>query len=187
MRLVALVVSASLLGAGSAAAQSTPVLDPLRDTSSVEPNGHRIIQQSIEIPAPVADVWSALSTAEGWRRLGVSFAHIDFRTGGVIETGYAPGATLGARDNIRNQIVAYVPGRMLAIRNIQAPSDFRHPEEYARTATVIELEPLTDDRTRVTLTATGFAPGPAYDALYAFFRRGNGYTLELLRDSFAAE
>ena len=184
MRLVVLVAALTVMAGGPAAAQTA---DRLVDTSSVEPNGHRIIQQSIEIPAPAAEVWSALTTSEGWRRLGVSFAQVDFRTGGVIETGYARGATLGARDNIRNQIVAYVPGRMLAIRNVQAPSDFQHAAEYAQTATVIELDPVDEGRTRVTLTATGFAPGPAFDALYAFFRRGNGYTLELLRDSFSAD
>jgi hypothetical protein len=51
----------------------------------------------------------------------------------------------------------------------------------------MELDPVGEDRTRVTLTATGFAPGPAYDTLYDFFRRGNGQTLEMLRDSFEAD
>lgn len=184
MRLVALVAALTVMAGGPAAAQTA---GQLVDTSSVEANGHRIIQLSVQVPAPPSEVWSALTTSEGWRRLGVSFAEVDFRTGGMIETGYAPGSAAGAPGNIGNQIVAYVPGRMLAIRNVKAPPGFPHAAEFAETATVMELDPVGDDQTRVTLTATGFAPGPAYDTLYAFFRQGNGLTLETLRDSFAAD
>lgn len=184
MRLVVLAAVLTMLGAGPAAAQTA---SQLVDTSSVEANGHRIIQLSVQIPAPPSEVWSALTTSAGWRRLGVSFAEVDFRTGGMIETGYAPGSVAGAPGNIGNQIVAYVPGRMLAIRNVKAPPGFPHAAEFAETATVMELDPVGDDQTRVTLTATGFAPGAAYDTLYAFFRQGNGLTLETLRDSFAAD
>jgi len=184
MRRVVLFAAMAMLTAGSAAAQ-TPA--PLEDTSHVEANGHRVIQLSVEIPAPPSKVWTALTTSEGWRRLGVAMALVDFRTGGIIETGYARGATPGSADNIRNEIVAYVPGRMLAIRNVQAPPGFPHAAEFAQTATVMELEPVGEDRTRVTLTATGFAPGAAFDTLYGFFHRGNGQTLEALRDSFAAD
>ena len=183
MRLTLIVAALAALTDGSAAAQTA---GGLRDTSHVEPNGHRVIQLSVEVPAPVPDVWAALTTSEGWRRLGVSFAAVDFRTGGIIETGYAPDATAGATGNIRNQIVAYVPERMLAIRTVQAPPGFPHAAEFMQTATVMELDPV-GDHTRLTLTATGFAPGPAFDTLYGFFLRGNGLTLETLRDSFAAD
>jgi uncharacterized protein YndB with AHSA1/START domain len=170
--------------AGPAAAQ-----DAVENTSSVEASGHRVMQLNVVIPAPVADVWTALTTAEGWGRMGVRHAHVDFRTGGVIETSYGSESALvrGARTNIRNQIVAYVPGRMLAIRNVQAPPDFPNAEEFARTATVMELTPLDGGRTRLTLTATGFADGPAFDGLYALFLAGNSYSLGALRDSFAAD
>lgn len=184
MRILVLVAVAALLSGGAAAAQSA---SQLQDTSSVEANGHRIIQLSLEIPAQPSEVWTALTTSEGWRRLGVGFASVDFRTGGIIETGYAADAVAGAPGNIRNQITAYVPGRMLAIRNVQAPPGFPHAAEFAETATVMELEPVGDGRTRLTLTATGFAPGPAFDTLYGFFLQGNGMTLEALRNSFAAD
>ncbi|HEX8661693.1 MAG TPA: SRPBCC domain-containing protein [Brevundimonas sp.] len=184
MRLLVLVAALTVLTGGPAAAQTA---GQLVDTSSVEANGHRIIQLSLKISAPPSEVWSALTTSEGWRRLGVSFAEVDFRTGGMIETGYAPGSVAGAQGNISNQIVAYVPERMIAIRNVKAPPGFPHAAEFAETATVMELDPIGDGHTRVTLTATGFAPGPAYDTLYGFFHQGNGLTLETLRDSFAAD
>lgn len=184
MRLLVLVVAATLLSGAPAAAQ---FVSPLRDTSKVEANGHRVIQLSLEIPAAPSEVWTALTTSDGWRRLGVSFARVDFRTGGIIETGYAADGVAGSSGNIRNQITAYVPGRLLAIRNVQAPPGFLHATEFAETATVIELVPAGEGRTRITLTATGFAPGPAFDTLYGFFLQGNGRTLETLRDSFAPD
>lgn len=184
MRLLLLVTALAALAGSPAGAQTA---GGLIDTSSVEANGHRVIQLSVQIPAPPSEVWTALTTSDGWRRLGVAMALVDFRTGGIIETGYTRGATPGAAGNIQNQIVAYVPGRMLAIRNVQAPPGFPHAAEFAQTATVMELEPVGDGRTRVTLTATGFAPGPAFDTLYGFFHQGNGQTLEVLRDSFAAD
>lgn len=187
MRLIVLAAALAafvMLAGGAAVAQSAA---PLEDTSGVEPNGHRVIQLSVRIPASSSEVWSVLTTSDGWRRLGVSFADVDFRTGGIIETGYASESRSGAPGNIRNQIVAYVPERMLAIRNVQAPPGFPHAAEYATTATVLELDPVGSDETLVTLTATGFARGPAYDTLYAFFLRGNALTLETLRDSFLTD
>lgn len=184
MRFLVLAAAAALLMAAPAAARSP---GQLQDTSSVEANGHRIIQLSLEIPAPPSEVWTALTTADGWRRLGVGFASVDFRTGGIIETAYAADAVAGSPGNIRNQITAYVPGRMLAIRNVQAPPGFPHAAEFAETATVMELDPVGNGHTRITLTATGFASGPAFDTLYDFFLQGNGMTLEALRDSFAAD
>ena len=49
MRLVVLVAALTVLTGGSAVAQAS---GPLEDTSSVEANGHRIIQLSVEVPAP---------------------------------------------------------------------------------------------------------------------------------------
>lgn len=185
MRLLFATTLAVLALGAPALAQAPP--SALIDTSSLEADGDRVMQLSVLVPAPTAQVWTALTTADGWKRLGVGFANVDFRIGGVIETSYSAETTLGARTNIRNEIIAYVPERMLAIRNVQAPPNFPHADEFSRTATVMELEPVGDAETRLTLTATGFQPGPAYDALYAMFRQSNGYTLETLRDSFAAD
>lgn len=184
MRFLVLAAAAILLSGAPAAAQSA---SPLQDTSSVEANGHRIIQLSLEIPAAPSEVWTALTTSDGWRRLGVGFARVDFRTDGIIETSYSADAVAGSPGNIRNQITAYVPTRMLAIRNVQAPPGFPHAAEFAQTATVLELDAVDGGRTRLTLTSTGFAPGPAFDTLYGFFLQGNRQTLETLRDSFAAD
>jgi uncharacterized protein YndB with AHSA1/START domain len=136
------------------------------------------------IPAPPAAVWQALTTADGWRRMGVPFAVLDFRIGGTIETNYSATAHLGQPDNIKNQIAAFIPGRMLALRNIQAPPTFPYPEEFAKTATVFELK-AEGAGTRLTVTGVGYGQGPAYDWLLDKFKEGDAWTLKQLADSFA--
>src|ERR1700744_840746 len=79
-----------------------------------EPAGTRGFEISGVVPAPPAEVFRVFTTAEGWKRLGVPFAVVDFRLGGVIETNYEATAHVGQADNIKNQIAAFIPGRMLA-------------------------------------------------------------------------
>lgn len=78
-------------------------------------------------------------------------------------------------------ILAYDPERMLTIQNTQAPVGFPHAEGARGTWTVMYFEPLEGDRTRVRFVMLGWAEGPKADAAYAFFERGNAYTLERLK------
>lgn len=151
------------------------------DGSFREADGSRVIRLSTRVSRPAAEIWTALSTTEGWRRWAVKAAWVDFRVGGIVETSYDPAATQGSPANIKNQIVAYVPGRMLAIRNVQAPPGFTHAEAFAQTATVIELHPLGAGETEVVLTHAGYRPEPAFDALYTMFLAGDAWTLQNLK------
>ena len=179
---VAALALALASGGGSAWAQGTGAVV---DTSFTEPDGDRVLQLSVSIPAPPADVWRAITTAEGWKRLGVRMASVDFRIGGVIETSYNPDARPGQPGNIRNEVVAYVPDRLLVIRNVQAPPGFAHAQEFSQTVSVFELEPTADSGTLLRLSGVGFRPGPAFDDLYGKFAGGNAYTLNRLRESFS--
>jgi hypothetical protein len=155
----------------------------VEDTSGAEANGERIIRLAVNVAASTNEVWQTFCTAEGWKSYAVAFAAVDMRIGGIIETSYKPDAKLGGPDNIKNQIVAYIPGRMLAIRCVQAPPDFKHKEEFFSTATILEIAPRAGG-SRVTLTAVGYRPGEAYDDLFKHFRWGDAYTLDKLRERF---
>lgn len=156
----------------------------VEDTSGSEANGDRVIRLAVNVAASTNDVWRTFCTAEGWKSYAVAFAVVDMRIGGIIETSYKPDAKLGDPDNIKNQIVAYIPGRMLAIRCVQTPRDFKHKEEFFATATILEIAPRDGGGSRVTLTAVGFRPGEAYDELFKHFRWGDAYTLDKLRERF---
>jgi uncharacterized protein YndB with AHSA1/START domain len=145
----------------------------------------RSFEISSLVHAPQAAVWQALTTADGWRRMGVPFAVVDFRVGGIIETNYEAAGHLGQSDNIKNQVVAYVPGRMLALRNVQAPPSFPYPKEFAATATVFELKAEGPSATRVTVTGVGYGQGAAFDWLLDKFKQGDTWTLDQLDKSFS--
>lgn len=154
------------------------------NTAYVEANGDRAIQLSIDVPASPQAVFDAFATTEGFKSWAVPVAWIDLRIGGVIESNYNPKARLGDRDNIRNEIMAYLPGRLLVIRNVQAPRTFRDPELFARTVTILALTPLDGGATRVTLTNAGYGPGEGFDRLYKQFEWADAYSLAELRRRF---
>ncbi|MBX7249363.1 MAG: SRPBCC domain-containing protein [Caulobacteraceae bacterium] len=163
-----------------------PAFPDVRDSSYREADGWGVIQLSTVVRAPAARIWAALSTAQGWERWSVKRAWVDFRLGGMIETSYSETATQGAPANIRNRIEAYAPGRMLTIRNVQAPPGFPNAEDFAQTVTTILLTPRPDGSTEVTVTGVGFRPGASFDDLYAKFRMGNAWTLQNLKRTMEA-
>ena len=177
--------------AGAASAATPPAFPAAKaypgvtDSSFVADDGERVMRLSIEVAADPARVWRVFSTAEGWRALGVKTAYVNFRQGGVIETSYKAGAPKGDPDNIKNQVVAFVPNQLLVFRNVQAPRGFPNAALFARVTTIVEIEPLAPGRTRVTLSGDGYGAGPGFDDLYAKFLGGNAYTLAGLRDVLA--
>jgi len=179
MRRLILPLTVSLLLAFPALAQD------IARSGFTDSAGHRGIRASVVVAATPAEVWRALTTAEGWKRMGVGFAQVDFRVGGIVETSYQPTAKAGDAGNIKNQILAFSPERALAFRNVEAPPSFPDAAEFARTASMIELEGAGPGETRVTVTAMGFGPGPAFDRLLAFFGEGNAQTLQSLARSYA--
>lgn len=156
----------------------------VEDTSYVEKNGDRVIRLSVDVKTTPEAIWNALSTPEGWKSYAVAFAIMEMKVGGIIETSYSPKAQPGDPDNIKNEIVAYIPGRMMTIRCVQAPRNFKHKQEFFSTATVFEIVPLEAQKTRVVVTAVGYRPGEAFDDLFKKFRWGDAYTLEKLREHF---
>jgi len=180
MKLFALIVVSAGLGVLS---ERAPAADfpNVRDESYTEPNGSRALKLSIDIDAPVGKVWTLLNSAEGWRSWAVPVAWVDFGIGGVIETSYTATAVRGQPGNIKNAILAYVPGQMLAIRNIQAPPNFEYAEDFAKTVTVINLRSLSKNRSRVELDGIGFLATPAFDTLLKKFKFGDSWTLEHLK------
>jgi uncharacterized protein YndB with AHSA1/START domain len=184
MRTVILAAAAAALLAGAAHAQSPKDFPEVADASFVEPNGHKVLKLSVTIPAERAQVWDRFTTSEGYRAWATPVAKIDFGLGGTIEGSYDMAAKIGDPNNIKNRIVAYSPGRMLAIQNVQAPRDLPHAKEFGEIVTVMEFEDAGPKATKVTLTAVGYKPGQAYDTLYKHFGWGNAYSLTKLKESF---
>lgn len=185
--LIALAASAVLAGPAFAAEPSFPDWRQYRDvanSSYVEADGDKVLQLSIVVKATPAQVWRAFTTGEGYREWVAPVAQIDLAVDGMIEASYSATAKIGDPGNIKNRIVAYVPERMLAIRNVQTPKSFPHGDLFAKVSTTIELEDLGQGRTRVQITAVGYGKEPGFDVLYRHFEWGNAYSLNELKNRF---
>lgn len=186
--LIAAAALMALAGAAQAQAPSKPApswrdFPGVSNTSYVDAAGQKALQLSMDIPAPPHAVFAAFATDEGFKSWAVAVARIDLRTGGSIESSYDPKARIGDPNNIKNQIVTFIPDRLLVLRNLQAPKAFAGQGEFQKTVTVVEFEPITTG-TRVRLTNTGYGDSPEAQTVYGHFEWGNAYTLAELKKRF---
>ncbi len=143
---------------------------------------HNLVHEAL-VGAPPAQVWEAISTAQGWTSWAVPVA---WSQGDLLETSYTPGAARGDPTTIQQRIEARVPGRLLAFRTVKAPDGFPHFAIFREVAHLFELEPAGQGLTRVRLTGSGYADSEAGRQLLGFFRDGNRVTLERLQRRFVS-
>ena len=151
----------------------------------VEADGSRTLVHEVAVDAPAAEVWRAISTAEGWTGWAVPLARIADGDPDLLETSYDPAAAPGGPATIRQRLIARIPGRMLAFRTVKAPQGFPDFDTFARVLSVFELVPQGERRTLVRLTGVGYADTEAGRRLLGFFDRGNSASLDMLRSRFA--
>ena len=147
----------------------------------------RVLRTAAEVHAPVAEVWKAFTTTAGVLSWMAPVAEVDFRIGGTIKTNYNPHARIGDAGTIVHHIVSYEPERMLAT-HFDAPQDAPPAAKLAQqTWVVYRLEPLSENKTRVTVSMMGWGTGPDWDRSYAFFEKGNKWEMEQLVKHFEPE
>jgi uncharacterized protein YndB with AHSA1/START domain len=159
----------------------------VRDSSFSEPNGDRVLQESIDVATSPACLWRALTDEQAIKASGMPMAHVDLRNGGVLEEGFAATAQPGGPDTIRHEIVAYLPERLLVLRNQSTPPGLPHADLYRRIVQLDLIEPIDGGRTRITLSHTGYGAGADWDQLYAFFRNGNAAYLLAMKKACEAD
>ena len=158
--------------------------EPVRVTMHSEADtSHTMVHEAL-VDAPIADVWTAISTPQGWMGWAVPIAWISPADPDVLETSYDRNDAPGAAGTIQQRFIIRIPGRLLAFRTIKAPAGFPHWESYRGVTNVFELE-AENGGTRVRLTSTGYPDDGAGRALLAFFEGGNARTLENLQHRFA--
>lgn len=166
------------LATRSLAAQ--PIVEKVR----IEVDGTRSLSHEIVVDAPRQQVWTAISTAEGWTSWAVPTAFLVPGTTDRLETSYSLTARPGDPGNIISQFVARLPGRLLVFRTIKAPEGFSGFEALRRVTQFLELSDAGAGRTRVRLTGVDYPATVVGSATFDFFRKGNRLTLEMLRDRF---
>ena len=179
MRMVLPLLTALIFAMPAAAGQVV-------DSSYKASDGTRVLRHEVMVPASTAEVYAALTTADGWRTWAVPFAVMTpaFGAGAILETSYNPNAKPGEATNIKNKVLAYIPERMFAFQAVQAPTGFKHADLLAHIFTVAELERVGAKRTRIRLSMLGYRDGQAFDELYGFFAKGNDWTMKKLSERF---
>lgn len=142
----------------------------------------RMLCVEADVPAGAREVWALWAESDQLRTWMAPVAAIDLRPGGLMEAAYNPAGRLGDDANVLNRVVALAPAQSLTIQVERAPPGFPHPDEVRELQTMIELTPVSDGVTRVRVSMTGYREGAAYDELYAFFARGNAWTLQKLHE-----
>lgn len=181
---LALAGALALTTAAAAQEMSPKQFPEVTDASYVDGKGERVLRLSLVVPASRAQAWEAFSTGEGYRAWATPVAQVDLKVGGLIETSYDPKAKFGDPENIKNQILAYEPERMMVFRNVQAPSALPGGKQFGEIISVAQFEDAGPGRTRVTLSSIGYKPGEPYDTLYRHFGWGNAYSLMKLKERF---
>jgi len=183
VRAFALAIAAAVACAPLAA--QVPAPRQVDATSWVAADGTRTLRHSAVVLGSPAAVWEAFTTTAGYASWAAPVARVEFRLGGEFETSYAKDGAIGAPGNIRNEIVAYVPQRMLALRNRQAPPDVPFDAQAFRALhTVVWFDDVGGGYTRVTIEMPGLKDDEAHAAIARFFDWGNAATLVALRDRF---
>lgn len=154
--------------------------EAVTECSRVEPSLERTLCFETVVPADATAVWALWSQPEQLRTWLAPIASIEMRPGGMMEAAYDASGRLGDASNILNRVVAVTPQRSFAIQVARPPPGFPHPDEVRELVTFIEFEPLSASSTRVRVSMLGYREGAAFDELYAFFARGNAWTLAKL-------
>ncbi|MDQ0462406.1 uncharacterized protein YndB with AHSA1/START domain [Caulobacter ginsengisoli] len=163
----ALVLAVALaLGSPALAAPSA-----VKDTSFVDQTGARLLQQRVVIAAPPAAVWRALTDQAAYRQWVAPNSFIDLRVGGSIEVALSAAGKPGDPSNIKQEILGYVPQRLMVFRNLSVPP-VPGGAVYPKLAIVLELNPAGEG-TEVVLSQVGYGAGADFDALYGFFKQHN--------------
>ena len=159
----------------------------VRESSYIAPDGTRVLQHVVVIPATLQQAWDAFTTTEGAAAWVAPVVKLDFRLGGIWEASYRPDAKIGDSGNIKNRFVSFRPPHMVSIQVAETPPGLAHAERLKQDiVTVIEFKELGPKQVEVTESMSAFKQGDtAHDALYEFFRKGNAMSLAALRKRFA--
>jgi uncharacterized protein YndB with AHSA1/START domain len=173
-------LAAVLLIAQAAWAADQPYPD-VRDSSARQADGTRTLQDAITINAPNQRVWSAFVDPQTIRAWSAPMAAVDLRQDGFIEEGFTANAKLGSPDNVRHRIIAFLPGRVLVLRNENAPRGLPGGMRFKDLVQIVEIESTDPQHTRVRLSQTGYGSDAEFDKLYRFFAAHNPALLENLK------
>jgi uncharacterized protein YndB with AHSA1/START domain len=127
----------------------------------------RVLAAEVVVPAPVADVWAAWTTADGIATFFAPKGRVDLRVDGTYDVFFTPEGKPGQRGAEGMRIVGVEPLKRFAF-TWSAPQNL--PNVRAQ-RTIVELgfKPEGDKATRLTFTQYGWGEGEEWDKAYDYF------------------
>ncbi len=157
----------------------------VQDTSFTAPNGERVQRLDIVIPSTVREVWTAVSSSEGWMSFMAPLVAMELKTGGIFQSNDRAGAKLGDPGTITNTVLAYVPLQMFAMRIGLTEAFPKEVREANTLFSVLTMEEVGPGRVKISEMMLGWKEGPGWDMTWKFFLQGNRRTLLDLYKRFA--
>jgi uncharacterized protein YndB with AHSA1/START domain len=154
-----------LSGADSIAAQA----------SRAKKQKERVISLSIEINAPVDDVWKQWTTTDGLERFFAPQTKVELRPLGVFEVYFLPSAPVGQRGAEGNLILAIQPNEMLTF-TWDAPPTWPEVRRH-RTFVTLRFKRIGPAKTRLTFLQSGWGTTSDWDEVYRYFDRAGRTTV----------
>jgi len=176
--------SARIFGEHRSGPPSDPYSQKVKNTSFTSPGGERVLRHELVIEASLDDLWHAMTTEDGLKSFMVPTARVELKTGGAWETNYRAGSRIGDPDNIRNQVLCYIPLEMLALKINLTAAFPEGPRNAGTLFAVMTFKQLEPKRVLVTESMLGWGQGPDWDKTYGLFEWGNAYTLGQLYKRF---
>ena len=136
--------------------------------SSTTMVGPAVVEVTGVLPAPVADVWRAFTTAEGLSGFWAPAAMIEPRVGGLFEIYLCPDCPPGQRGLEDNHILAFEPGRrMMMTWGVPFMTTAVHGRQH--TVAEVSLRPAGGRQTLLRLRILGLGEGPGWQGAELYF------------------
>ncbi|HEX7705236.1 MAG TPA: SRPBCC domain-containing protein [Thermoanaerobaculia bacterium] len=165
-------------------ALTTISVGEVRDTSYQLPSGEQVLRQEVTVRASSDEVFTAFTTDAGLRGFAAPVVSMDLRVGGLWESSYDIRKKPGDEGTIKNEVLSYLPGKMLSIRIKETPAGFPHSDIVKSVWTVMLFEDMGDGTTRVEISMLPWKRGENWDEMQSFFRQGNAVVLRNLQTLF---
>lgn len=144
----------------------------------------RIIVASAEVEATPAEIWELWTTEEGLTFFAPA-SRIDLRPGGDYEVYFLPDAPEGQRGSEGTTVLGFQENRMLTVTWALPPY---MPEVRPHlTPLTLEIIPVSDTATSVTITHSGWGEGGEWDAAYAYFQQTWPLVLSAMSEALTAD
>jgi len=138
-------------------------------TNSASAQLRPMIYEDVTVNAPISEVWTDWTTAEGLTAFFAKEAHVELRQGGAYQLYFAPDAPEGSKGNDAGEVLGLQTEKMLNVTWAMPP----YMPDIRPHLTVLQLEfvPLSADKTKVRLFHTGFGRGTAWDEGRNYFEK----------------